>query len=346
MPVFRRYRHWGLAALLLSAAALSASVASAAEVNLYTTREPGLIEPLIKRFTEQTGIKVNTVFLNTGLAERVAAEGTSSPADVLMTVDIGNLTDLVKRGLVQPVRSEALEEAIPPALRDSDGNWFALSQRGRAILVSKDRVTDPSLTYEDLADPRWRGKVCIRSGQHPYNVALFAAMLTKEGEQATDDFLKGLKANLARKPAGGDRDVARDILAGICDVGLANTYYPALMLSGAGGDEQKRWGEAVRVVLPTFKDKAGTHINISGAALAKNAPHRAEAVALLEFLVSPEAQRIYANANYEYPVRRDVEPHPIVAGFGKLTMDTTPLNMVAAKRDEASRQVDRVGLDR
>jgi iron(III) transport system substrate-binding protein len=344
--VFGPFRRWRLTAFLLLAAAFSASAAVAAEVNLYTTREPGLIEPLIKRFTETTGIKVNTVFLNTGLAERVAAEGAASPADVLMTVDIGNLADLVKRGLVQPVRSEALEEAIPAALRDPDGNWFALSQRGRAILVSRDRVAEQAMTYEDLADPRWRGKLCIRSGQHPYNVALFAAMIVKDGEPATDAFQNGLKANLARKPAGGDRDVARDILAGICDVGLANTYYPALMLSGAGGDEQKRWGEAVRVVLPTFKDGAGTHVNISGAALAKNAPNRAEAVTLLEFLASPEAQRLYANANYEYPVRRDVEPHPIVAGFGALKMDPTPLNAIAAKREAASRQVDRVGLDR
>ncbi|MGE3782040.1 MAG: extracellular solute-binding protein, partial [Alphaproteobacteria bacterium] len=221
-------------ALLLSATAFSASVASAAEVNLYTTREPGLIEPLLKRFTENTGITVNTVFLGTGLAERVAAEGTSSPADVLMTVDIGNLAELVKRGVTQPIGSDALEKAIPPALRDPDGNWVALSQRGRAILVAKERVAEQSMTYEALAEPRWRGKVCTRSGQHPYNVALFAAMLVKNGEAATDDYMKGLKANLARKPAGGDRDVARDILAGICDVGLSNTYYAGLMLSGAG----------------------------------------------------------------------------------------------------------------
>jgi iron(III) transport system substrate-binding protein len=293
----------------------------------------------------RSATKVNTLFLSKGLAERVVAEGASSPADVLMTVDIGNLADLVQRSVTQPIKSQALEEAIPAGLRDPDGNWVALSQRARAIFVSKDRVKDQAVTYEDLADPRWRGKVCIRSGQHPYNVALFAAMLAKKGEPATEEYLKGLKANLARKPAGGDRDVARDILSGSCDVGVSNTYYAGLMLSGAGGDEQKRWGEAVRVILPTFEDEAGTHVNISGAALAKHAPNRDEAVKLLEFLVTPEAQRLYADANYEYPVRPGVDPHPIIAGFGKLKQDPTPLNTIAAKRDEASKLVDRVGLD-
>jgi iron(III) transport system substrate-binding protein len=202
------------------------------------------------------------------------------------------------------------------------------------------------MTYEDLADPRWRGKVCIRSGQHPYNTALFAAMIAKSGAEETGEYLKGLKANLARRAGGGDRDVARDILAGICDVGVSNTYYAGLMRSGAGGPEQKQWGEAVRVILPTFKDGGGTHVNISGAALAKHAPNRAEAVKLLEFLATPEAQQIYAKANYEYPVRPGVEPDPIVASFGKLKMDPTPLGEVAANREEASLLVDRIGLDR
>ena len=339
-----------LAALLLLAALLPATAASAAELNLYSTREPGLLEPLLARFTEKTGVKVNTVFLSKGLAERVAAEGASSPADVLMVVDIGNLAELVKRGVTQPIRSEALEKAIPAALRDPDGNWVALSQRARAIFASKERVKDEALTYEDLAEPRWRGKICIRSGQHPYNTALFAAMLAKHGEPATAEYLKGLKANLARRPGGGDRDVARDILAGICDVGLSNTYYAGLMLSGSGGPEQKRWAEAVHVILPTFKGGAteagGTHVNVSGAAVAKHAPNRAEAIKLLEFLATPEAQRLYADANYEYPVLPGVEPDPIVARFGKLKMDPTPLGAIAARREEASLLVDRVGLDR
>lgn len=331
---------------LACAATMPASGAAAAEVNLYSSREAGLLQPLLASFTEKTGIKVNTVFLSTGLAERVAAEGASSPADVLMVVDIGNLVDLVKRGVTQPIRSGALEDGIPPALRDPDGNWVALSLRARAIFVSQERVKDPTMTYEALADPRWHGKVCMRSGQHPYNTALFAAMIAKNGEPATSDYLKGLKANLGRRPGGGDRDVARDILAGICDVGLSNTYYAGLMLSGAGGPEQKRWGEAVRVILPSFKHGAGTHVNVSGAALARHAPNRAEALRLLEFLATPEAQQIYAKANFEYPVRAGVALDPIVAGFGTLKIDPTPLAAIAAKREEASLLVDRIGFDR
>lgn len=330
----------------LSTAMLPAAASRAAEVNLYTTREPGLIQPLLDRFTQKTGIKVNTVFLSKGLAERVAAEGASSPADILMTVDIGNLVELVKRGVTQPIKSTVLVEAIPAGLRDPDGHWVALSARGRAILVSKERVKDPPTTYEALADPRWKGKLCIRSGQHPYNTALFAAMIVKNGEAATAEYLKGLKENLARRPGGGDRDIARDILAGICDVGIANTYYSGLMLSGSGGEEQKRWGEAARVILATFKDGAGTHVNISGAALARHAPNRDAAVKLLEFLASPEAQEIYAKANYEYPVVAEVALDPIIASFGTLKIDTTPLPKIAEKREEASLLVDRVGLDR
>jgi iron(III) transport system substrate-binding protein len=186
----------------------------------------------------------------------------------------------------------------------------------------------------------------MRGGQHPYNTALFAAMIAKHGEPATTEYLTALKANLARRPGGGDRDVARDILAGICDAGLSNTYYAGLMLSGAGGPEQKRWGEAARVILPTFKDMAGTHVNISGAAVARHAPNRAEAVRLLEFLVTPEAQQIYANANFEYPVRAGVAPDPIVAGFGALKIDSTPLATIAANREAASLLIDRIGFDR
>jgi iron(III) transport system substrate-binding protein len=345
MPVSRFFR-LRIAFLLASAALIVAPAVHAAEVNLYSTREAGLLQPLLASFTEKTGVKVNTVFLSTGLAERVAAEGASSPADVLMVVDIGNLTELVKRGVTQPIRSAALESAIPAGLRDPEGNWVALSMRARAIFVSKDRVKDKTLTYEALADQRWQGKVCIRSGQHPYNTALFAAMIAKNGEPATAEYLKGLKANLARRPAGGDRDIARDILAGTCDAGLSNTYYGGLMLSGAGGPDQKRWAEAVRVILPTFKDGAGTHVNVSGAALARHAPNRKEAQQLLEYLATPEAQRLYAEANFEYPVRPGVALDEITASFGPLKIDPTPLATIAAKREEASLLVDRIGFDR
>jgi iron(III) transport system substrate-binding protein len=341
---FRRAAAFGPAALLLTLA-LSAGIASANEVNVYTTREPGLIQPLLDTFSKETGITVNTIFVESGLAERIEAEGANSPADIVSVVDYGNLIDLVDRGLTQPVKSAALEAAIPANLRDPGGNWFGLSMRARVIYVSKDRVSDEALTYESLADPKWKGRVCIRSGQHPYNTSLFAALIAKDGAAKAEEFLQGLKANLARTAGGGDRDVARDILADICDVGIANSYYVGLMRSGAGGPEQQEWGGAIRVILPTFADGVGTHVNISGAAVAKNAPNKENALKLLEFLVSPEAQAIYAKANFEYPVLAGAEVDPIVAELGELKIDPLPLSEIAAHRREASELVDEVGFD-
>ncbi|MCR0982802.1 extracellular solute-binding protein [Roseomonas populi] len=324
---------------------LAPAAAQAAEVNLYTTREPGLLRPLTERFTAETGIQVNTVFVQGGLAERLAAEGSRSRADVAMVVDVGNLMELVDRDLAQPVRSGVLEGAIPANLRDPQGRWFALSTRARAIYASRERIPEAEaakLTYEDLTDPRFKGRVCIRSGQHPYNTALFSHLIIEHGEPWLRDYLTKLKANLARRAAGGDREVARDIMAGICDVGVANTYYAGLMLSGRGGDEQKRWGEAVRVVLPANE----TAVNLTGAVVTRHAPNRAEAQRLLEFMVSPEAQTVYANANFENPVRPGTPTNPIVEGFGSLAPRDVSMPEVAARRTAVSRIVDEVGFDR
>ena len=326
------------------ASMLTAASASGAEVNLYTTREPGLIQPLLDAFTEKTGTKVNTLFVKEGLPERVLAEGAHSPADVLMTVDFGNLVDLVDKGVTQPIQSEVLNAAIPANLRDANGGWYALSLRARVVYVSKDRVAETAVTYEDLADPRWQGKLCIRSGQHPYNTALIATVIARDGAEAAETWLNGVKANLARKPGGGDRDVARDILGGICDIGVGNSYYVGLMRSGKGGPEQKSWGDAIKVILPTFKN-GGTHVNISGAAVAKNAPNKAEAIKLLEFLVSDEAQELYAKANFEYPVKPGIPADPIIAALGPLTVDTTLLTEIARNRKAASELVDKIGFD-
>ena len=342
-----RSRFLAGAALALASLAWPQGAARAAgEVNLYTTREPKLIQPLLELFTARTGIKVNTAFMNAGLAERVAAEGARSPADVLMTVDVGSLVDLDSKGLTQPTGSARISAALPAALRDPQSNWVPLSLRARVILVSKERVTDTAMTYEQLADPKWAGKVCLRAGNHPYNTALFGAMIAKHGAAATENYLTALRKNQARKPGGGDREVARDIMAGICDVGVSNSYYVGLMLSGAGGAEQKRWGEAVRVILPTFSDGAGTHVNMSGAAVAKHAPNRAGAVQLIEFLLSPEAQKVYAEANFEFPLLPNVPLHPVIAHLGTLRIDTTRMVDIAQRRAEASMMVDRVGFDK
>lgn len=328
---------------IAGAVAAPSALAQTKEVNLYTTREPGLIQPLLDSFTRDTGIKVNTVFMRDGLLERVKAEGERSPADLLMTVDSGNLIDLVLGGVTQGTRSKTLESAIPAHLRGKTGHWFALSLRDRVLYADKSlKLT--GLRYEDLAKPEWKGRICIRSGQHPYNISLIAAMIAHRGEAGTEAWLRGLKANLARKATGGDRDVARDILAGICDIGLANAYYVGQMKTAPEGDQQRRWADAIQVVRPTFGG-GGTHVNISGAAVARHAPNRANAVKLLEYLVSDRAQRLYAQANFEYPVKKGVQLDPIVAGFGAMKIDRLPLGDVVAQRKRASMLVDKVGFD-
>ena len=327
------------------ALALLATTAPAAaeEVNVYTTREPGLFAPLAKAFTEKTGIRVNTVFVKDGLAERVAAEGEASPADVLMTVDVGNLVDLVDKGVTRPLTSAAVEKVVPTGLRAADGSWTALSLRAR--LVWADRSLGlKSITYDDLADPKWKGKICIRSGQHPYNTALIAAMIAHDGRDKAAAWVAGVKANLAKKPSGGDRDVARDILGGLCTIGVGNSYYVGLMRSGNGGPDQKTWGDGVDVLLPTFAG-GGTHVNISGAALARHAPNPEAAGKLIDYLLSPEGQKGFAELNFEYPVDSAAAVDPIIAALGSLTVDPLPIAEVARHRKEASLIVDEVGFD-
>lgn len=347
MPAFLRapVRRTVFATVALClAAALPARAAE--EVTLYTTREPGLVKPLLAAFTARSGVEVNTVFVKDGLLERVKAEGTRSPADVLMTVDVGNLLDLVEGGVTQPVKSAALEAAIPSQLRGADGQWFSLSMRARVLYADKS-LPLTSFRYEDLAAPKWKGKVCTRAGQHPYNTALVAAMLAHSGEAATEKWLQGLKANLARKAAGGDRDVARDILGGICDIGIANSYYVGQMKTSKEGSDARKWGDAIKVIKPTFAKSGGTHVNITGAAVAKHAPQRANAVKLLEFLTSESAQAMYAQANYEYPVRAGVTLDPVIATtIGAVKPDTLQLTEIAKHRKAASALIDKVGFDR
>jgi iron(III) transport system substrate-binding protein len=332
-----------VAILLVGIAGLFPALATAQEVNLYTTREPGLIEPLLDAFTEESGIEVNSIFVRDGLAERVAAEGTRSPADVLMTVDLGDLINLVERDLAQPVESAVLDRAIPANLRGENGDWYALSLRARVLYAEKD-LDLTSFNYEQLDDPEWRGRVCIRSGQHPYNTALIGAYIVHHGEAAAEAWLRGVKDNLGRTATGGDRDVARDIMGAICDIGIANSYYVGLMRSGSGGPDQELWGEAIQVILPTFED-GGTHVNVSGAVVARHAPNRDAAVRLLEYLVSDAAQKIYAEANFEYPVKAGAAIDPIIDALGELEIDPISLADIARMREAASRLADRVGFD-
>jgi iron(III) transport system substrate-binding protein len=328
--------------VLLALASVNAP-AQANEVNVYTYREPGLIRPALDAFTRATGIKTNVLFAADGLAERMQTEGAASPADLLIAVDIGRLQQAIDLGVTQPVKSEVLEKAIPPQFRDPEGRWFALTLRSRIVYASKDRVSEDALTYESLVDSKWRGKICIRSGQHPYNTSLFAAFLAKHGEAKTEEWLRGLKANLARRPSGGDREGARDILAGVCDLAIGNSYYVGLMRN-ANNEEQRKWAAAIKTINPTFVG-GGTHVNISGVVMAKHAPNRANAVKLMEFMVSDTAQHIFSDLNYEYPVVPESPVADAVKSFGTFKPDTLPLGEVAKHRRAASMLVDKVGFD-
>ncbi len=322
--------------------AASAGAARAQEVNLYSYREPALMAPLLESFTKDTGIKVNVIFASQGLEQRIATEGAASPADMLLTVDIGRLQEAVERGIAQPVKSAVLEQAVPAQFRDPGGLWFGVSERARVFYVAKDKFQGQTLTYEDLADPKFKGRVCTRSGQALYNVSLFAGVIAKLGEAKAEEWLKGVKANLAQKPSGGDREAARDVAAGKCDIGIGNTYYWALMMNKE--TERKPWAEATRVMLPVFKD-GGTHVNVSGFVITKNAPNRENAVKLGEWLVSEKAQQIYAAVNFEYPVRSGVRLDETVASFGTLRPDAMALAEVGRLRKAASILVDKVGFD-
>lgn len=336
----------GLAALSIAAGASLLPFQAQAEgtVNVYTYRQPFLIEPLLEAFTEKTGIETEVLFLDKGLEDRIAAEGENSPADVILTVDIGRLVNAKEKGVTQPVDNAVINENIPAQYRDPEGHWIGLTTRGRVVYASKDRVEQDTITYEELADPKWKGKICMRSGQHMYNIALFASMIAHHGEEKAEEWMKGLKANLARKPGGNDRAQAQAIYAGECDLGIGNTYYVGLMMNNEKEPEQKDWAAAIKVLFPNSEDR-GTHVNISGMALAKHAPNRENAIKLMEFLSGPEAQALYAERNYEYPVLPGAEVSETVKSFGEIKPDTLPLAEIAKYRKAASEMVDRVGLE-
>ncbi|MCX7312393.1 MAG: Fe(3+) ABC transporter substrate-binding protein [Alphaproteobacteria bacterium] len=317
-------------------------MANANEVNVYTYRESKLIQPLFDAFTKDTGVKVNVISASSGLEQRIKTEGANSPADVLLTVDISRLEDAVQNGITQPINSKAIDTAVPAQYRDPEGHWAAVALRARVVYASNERVKQDAITYDELADPKWKGKICIRSGQHMYNNALFAAMIAKNGEAKTEEWLKGLKSNLAQKPSGGDRETARDIAAGKCDLGIGNTYYWALMNDVEA--DKKAWAGATKVILPTFQG-GGTHVNLSGVALMKHAPNKTNAMKFIEWMVGPQAQQMHADLNYEYPIRAGVPINKTIASYGALTADAVPLTQIAANRKKASTLVDKVGFD-
>ena len=330
-----------IAIAIVATTIAGAAFAQSGEVNVYSYRETKLIQPLFDAFSKDTGIKVNVISASSGLEQRIKSEGERSPADVLLTVDIGRLEDAVRAGISQPIVSPVLDKVVAPQYRDPEGHWYAISMRARVIYASKERVKQTAITYDELADPKWKGKICIRSGQHIYNNALFAAYIAKHGEAKAEAWLRGLKANLAQKPSGGDRETARDVAAGKCDLGIGNTYYWALMVTSS---TQKPWAEATRVILPTFVG-AGTHVNVSGVMLPKHAPNKANAMKLIEWLAGEKAQHMYADSVYEYPLAKGVAVNPIIAGYGALKPDPLPLAKIADNKKKAADLVDKVGFD-
>ncbi len=338
----------GTSTLLLSLTAGSifavAQAEAAGEVNIYSYRQPFLIEPLTEAFTEQTGIKTNVIFASKGLAERIQAEGANSPADVLLTVDISRLDGAKDLGITAPVKSEVLNANIPENFRDPEGHWYGLTTRARIIYASKDRVPQESITYAELADPKWKGKICTRSGQHVYTIGLLSSIIANEGEEKAREWLEGVKANLARKPTGNDRAQVKAIFAGECDISIGNTYYMGKMMTNDKEPEQKEWADSVRILFPNTDDR-GTHVNISGIQLIKNAPNKDNAVKFMEFLSSEDAQRIYAEQNFEYPVKGGVPTAELVKSWGDFTPDSIGLSKIAEQRKRASEMVDEVGFD-
>ena len=322
---------------------LTVSPALGNEVNIYSYRQPELIQPLLDAFTDATGIETNVAYVDKGLVDRLKAEGRRSPADIILTTDISRLTAAKDAGVTQPVDSDVLDAALPENLKDPEGHWFGMTTRARIIYASKDRVAPGEITtYEDLADPKWKGRICTRSGTHVYTLGLIGAVMAHNGVEQAETWLKGVKANLAREPEGNDRAQVKAIWAGVCDISLGNTYYMGAMLNDP---EQAEWANSVRIAFPEFADGSGTHVNVSGVAMTASAPNREAAQTFIEYLASADAQAIYAEQVYEYPARTDAEIPAQVAEWGQFTPDTTSLADIAANRAEALRLAERVDFD-
>ena len=341
---FPRCVRLGLALSVVVGVIASPATSRAGEVNVYSYRQPYLVEPLFKAFTAKTGIKVNTIFAKKGLIERMKAEGVNSPADVLLTTDIARLSEAVSSGISQTLASEQLSKNIPARYRDPQGQWFGLTLRSRVIFASKKRVKQAAITYEELAEPKWKGRICVRSGQNVYNIALVASMIVQHGEANAKKWLEGVKANLARKPSGNDRGQVKAVFAGECDIALVNTYYMGAMVTNDKKPVQKEWAKSVRIIFPNTNNR-GAHVNLSGMVLAKYAPNKDEAVKLMNFLSGDKAQKIYAEVNFEYPVKPGVEWSKLVKSWGAFKADTVSLAKIAEYRKRASELVDEVGFN-
>lgn len=331
------------AVFFLLSGLLAAPVLAGGEVNIYSARKEDLIKPLLDDFSKQSGIAVNLVTgKEEALLQRLQSEGANTPADVLLTSDAGRLSAAQKAGVLQAVKSETLTAHIPASYRDPEGYWYGLSVRARPIIYAKDRVKPGDLsTYEALADPKWKGKVCMRSSDSVYNQSLVAGMIAHDGEAKTEAWAKGLVANFARPPKGGDRDQIKAIAAGECDVTLANTYYLGGMVDSQD-EADKQAAAQVAVFWPDAKT-TGVHVNVSGAGVTAHARNRDNAVKLLEFLAGDSAQRWYAETNNEYPVNPAIPPSATLKSWGEFKADTLNVAKLGELNAAAVRVMDRAG---
>jgi iron(III) transport system substrate-binding protein len=334
---------WFLLALTLPGA-LAAQPAEEPVLNLYSARHYQTDEALYTNFTKQTGIRINRIEAGDDqLLERLRSEGTNSPADVLLIVDAARLAQAEQLGLFQPVRSKLLDERIPTTMRDPDGDWFGFSSRGRILVYNKASVRPPEVaSYASLADPVNRGKVCTRSGSHPYNLSLIAAQIAHVGEAKAEAWAKGVVSNLARKPQGGDTDQIKAVAAGECGVAVSNTYYYARLLRSTKPDEQEIVAKT-GIVWPD-QGGAGTHVNISGGGVLKSAPHPKNAIRFLEYLASDQAQIYFADGNNEWPAVKGVNvKNPALETMGTFKADSLPIATLGKHTAAAQKIVDRVG---
>jgi len=315
-----------------------------AEVNIYSHRQPFLINPFLEKFTEETGIKTNVVYATKGLAQRLKAEGKNSPADVILTVDIGRLYIYDDLDLLASIDSDILDKNIPSNLKSPENKWFALSKRSRIIVTSKERVGEGQITkIEDLANQKWKGKICSRPGSHVYNRALMASLILSLGEKAAEEWAKKFVDNLSRRPQGNDRAQIKAIFEGQCDISIINNYYFG-KLKYSEDPSQREWAKSVRLIFPNQgEEERGAHINISGGGVAKYSKNKNEAVALLEFLSKAQSQKMYGEINFEYPVNPSVETTEELKSWGSFKSDSLPIISIAQKAYEAQKIIDRVG---
>lgn len=338
--------HLAASAFAVSALALPAlAQAQAQELNIYSARHYPTDRQLFDTFTRETGIRIRLVEGDADqLVARIQSEGRNSPADVFITVDAARLARAKEAGILAPHGSALIAQRVPEGLRDRDGTWFAVTQRGRVIMYDKERGRPEGLNrYEDLADPRFRGMICVRSGSHAYNAAMVASILAADGAQATEAWARGLVANLARPPQGGDRDQFRAIPSGQCQIAISNTYYLGHFGRSESAEDQALF-RRIGVIFPNQGEgDRGTHVNVSGAALVTTAPNRANAVRFLEYMTGHEAQELFALGNMEYPVVADAPLHPALQAMGRFRAEPVNADRLAANVAEGLQIIQRAG---